>query len=117
MIATKERPAKSKRSLATAKPKGEYILIRQDTPGFTEGGIQLSDRAKLDPARFQIGVVVAVGPGMLLLSGERSKPCVVVGESVIFNAQAAERVKSLELDEDTGCIYLFVKETHILGSV
>ena len=47
----------------------------------TAGGIVLPDAAQEKPQR---GTVVAVGPGKLLDSGERSTPSVTVGDEVLF---------------------------------
>ena len=47
----------------------------------TAGGIVLPDSAKEKPQR---GKVVAVGPGRLLDSGERSAVSVIVGDHVLF---------------------------------
>jgi len=49
--------------------------------GMTPGGIVLPDVAKERPER---GIVMAVGPGRLLDSGERAGMTVVVGDEVIF---------------------------------
>jgi len=47
----------------------------------TAGGIVLPDTAKEKPQR---GMVVAVGPGKLLDSGERAEMSVAVGDQVIY---------------------------------
>jgi chaperonin GroES len=47
----------------------------------TAGGIVLPDTAKEKPQR---GVVLAVGPGKLLDSGERGELSVAVGDEVIY---------------------------------
>jgi chaperonin GroES len=52
-----------------------------DAEETTAGGIVLPDSAQEKPQR---GKVVAVGPGRLLESGERSAVSVVVGDEVLF---------------------------------
>ncbi len=56
----------------------------------TAGGIVLPDSAKEKPQR---GVVLAIGPGRLLDSGERGEPSVAVGDEVIYGKYAGSDVE------------------------
>jgi len=56
----------------------------------TAGGIVLPDSAQEKPQR---GVVLAVGPGKLLDSGERGELSVVVGDEVIYGKYAGSDVE------------------------
>ena len=56
----------------------------------TTGGILLPDTAKQKPQR---GLVVAVGPGRMLDSGERVAVCVKVGDEVIYGKYAGSDVE------------------------
>lgn len=64
------------------KPLDDRVVVQPLTAEEkTAGGIVLPDAAKEKPQR---GKVVAVGPGRLLDSGERSKIAVVIGDEVLF---------------------------------
>lgn len=56
----------------------------------TAGGIVLPDSAKEKPQR---GIVVAIGPGKLLDSGERGEVSVAVGDEVIYGKYAGSDVE------------------------
>ena len=56
----------------------------------TAGGIVLPDSAKEKPQR---GIVLAVGPGKLLDSGERGEISVAVGDEVIYGKYAGSDVE------------------------
>jgi chaperonin GroES len=56
----------------------------------TAGGIVLPDSAKEKPQR---GIVLAVGPGKLLDSGQRGELSVVVGDEVIYGKYAGSDVE------------------------
>ena len=64
------------------KPLDDRVVVRPlDAEETTAGGIVLPDTAKEKPQR---GKVVAVGPGRLLDSGERSSIALSVGDEVLF---------------------------------
>ena len=64
------------------EPVGKRVLVRKDeSRQKTRGGIVLPDAAKEKPQR---GKVIALGPGRLLDSGERSPIAVAVGDEVLF---------------------------------
>lgn len=64
------------------KPLDDRVVVRPlDAEETTAGGIVLPDSAKEKPQR---GKVVAVGPGRLLESGERSAISLKIGDEVLF---------------------------------
>lgn len=64
------------------KPLDDRVVVRPlDAEETTAGGIVLPDTAKEKPQR---GKVVAVGPGRLLESGERSAIALKIGDEVLF---------------------------------
>jgi chaperonin GroES len=63
-------------------PLDDRVVVRPNAAEeVTSGGIVLPDAAR---EKQQRGTVVAVGPGRLLDSGERSAPSVAVGDQVLF---------------------------------
>ena len=64
------------------RPLDDRVVVEPiEAEETTAGGIVLPDTAKEKPQR---GVVVAVGPGRLLDSGERGEMSVAVGDEVIY---------------------------------
>jgi len=64
------------------KPLDDRVVVQPLTAEEkTAGGIVLPDAAKEKPQR---GKVIAVGPGRLLDSGDRSKIAVTIGDEVLF---------------------------------
>jgi len=89
------------------QPLGEYIAAqRLATPEKTPSGIVLPQFARDRNFRAKI---VAIGNGKLLDNGERIRPTVKVGDSVLYSQFAGIEV---ELE---GQKYLFLKETEILA--
>lgn len=74
----------------------------------TAGGIVLPDAAKEKPQR---GVVVAVGPGKLLDSGERGTLSVAVGDEVIYGKYSGTEI------EVNGKEVKILRESDILAKV
>ncbi|MBL7140459.1 MAG: co-chaperone GroES [Planctomycetes bacterium] len=74
----------------------------------TKGGIVLPDTAKERP---QEGKVVAVGPGKMLETGERAKPAVKKGDTVVY-----AKYGGMEIEVD-GKEYLILRESDILAVV
>jgi len=74
----------------------------------TKGGIVLPDTAKEKP---QEGKVVAVGPGKMLETGERAKPAVKKGDTVVY-----AKYGGMEVEVD-GKEYLILRESDILAVV
>jgi len=64
------------------KPLDDRIVVEPlEAEEVTAGGIVLPDSAQEKPHR---GIVVAVGPGRLLESGERGALSIAVGDEVIY---------------------------------
>ena len=80
---------KSKKSGGiTLQPLGDRVVVRREqTEETTAGGIVLPDSAQGKPAR---GVVVSIGDGALLSSGERSTMQVKECDRVLFTSYAGE---------------------------
>ena len=72
------------------RPLQDRVLVeRIDEEGTTTGGIIIPDSAKEKP---QDGLVMAVGPGKTLDSGEITKPDVKKGDRVLFSKYAGTDV-------------------------
>lgn len=66
----------------TLKPLDDRVVVEPlSAEETTAGGIVLPDSAQEKPQR---GTILAVGPGRLLDSGERSTLSVKVGDEVLF---------------------------------
>ncbi|OJW22719.1 MAG: co-chaperone GroES [Planctomycetales bacterium 71-10] len=75
----------------TIRPLEDRVVIKQiEAEAKTAGGIVLPDTAKEKPQR---GEVLAVGPGKLLDSGERSPIGVAVGDEVLFGKYSGTEIK------------------------
>lgn len=74
----------------------------------TTGGIILPDTAREKPQR---GVVIAVGPGKLLDSGQRGEMSVSVGDEVFYGKYSGTEI---EFGTDR---YVVVRESDILAVV
>jgi chaperonin GroES len=73
------------------RPLQDRILVkRMDEKEITTGGIIIPDSAKEKP---QDGLVVAVGPGKTLESGETAKPGVKKGDRILFSKYAGTDVQ------------------------
>ncbi len=76
---------------STIKPLNDRILVkRTEAESTTAGGIVLPDAAKEKPKE---GVVVNVGTGKLLDSGERAPLQLKVKDRVIFGAYSGQEIK------------------------
>ncbi len=84
------------------------VVLPMDAEETTAGGIVLPDSAKEKPQR---GRVVAVGPGRLLESGERSPVSLEVNDEVLFGKYGGTEV---EVDGDE---YKILRESDILAKV
>lgn len=91
------------------KPLDDGVLVKQcDAEEVTAGGIVLPDTAK---EKQQRGIVMAVGPGKLLDSGERGTMSVKKGDEVFYAKFAGTELK---LDGEDVVI---LKESDILAVV
>lgn len=89
------------------KPLDDRIVVRpsaQETK--TESGIYLPETSKERP---MTGKVVAVGPGRRLDNGERAKPTVKKGDTVVYGKYAGTEV------EVKGNEHLILRESELLG--
>ena len=91
------------------KPLGDQILIRRlEAQGVTKGGIVLPESAKEKPKE---GVVLALGDGRLLESGERKPFQVKLEDRVLFSSYAGTEIK---IDGED---LLLIREDEILAVI
>ena len=91
------------------KPLEDRVLIKPiEADKQTASGIYLPDSAQEKPIQ---GKVVAVGPGKLLDSGERAKPTVKMGDTVVFGKYAGTEVEIKNVS------HLIVRESELLGRI
>ncbi len=89
------------------RPLNDRILVKRlEEEETTAGGIIIPDSAKEKPAE---GEIVAVGPGKLNKSGDRTAMDVCAGDRVLFSKYGGTDVK---LDGDD---FLIMREDDILG--
>jgi co-chaperonin GroES (HSP10) len=90
------------------RPRNNYVLVQLDLPEESVGSILLAEESK---QKQKTGTVLAVGPGSLMLSGERN----------VIELEEKDRVfvRDYQLghavDEDNG-VYLF-NEVDILAAL
>ena len=90
-------------------PLDDRVVVRpNEAEETTAGGIVLPDAAK---EKQQRGTVLAVGPGRLLESGERSAVSVKVGDQVLFGKYGGTEI---EVDGEDVKI---LRESDILATV
>jgi chaperonin GroES len=91
------------------RPLDDRVVVQpEDAESTTAGGIVLPDSAQEKPQR---GVVVAVGPGKMLDSGNRGELTVGVGDTVIYGKYGGSNV---EVD---GTEVKILRESDILAKV
>ena len=91
------------------KPLEDRVLIKPIEPEKkTKSGIYLPETAKERPMQ---GKVVAVGPGKLLDNGERLKPSVKKGDTVVYGKYAGTEIEM----KDTQ--HLIMRESELLGVI
>ena len=104
-VATAPKPnpkAKSK-----LKPLGSRVVIKAlEREEITKSGIVLPDTAKEKP---QAGTIVAVGPGRLNEKGERVKPELKSGDTVLYARYAGTEIKN------DGQELLILRESDVLA--
>jgi chaperonin GroES len=89
------------------KPLNDRVLVsRIEGEEKTVGGIIIPDTAKEKP---QEGKVIAVGPGKVNESGERSPMAVKAGDRILFGKYSGTEIK---ID---GVEHLIMREDDILG--
>jgi chaperonin GroES len=91
------------------RPLNDKILVKRvEAEEKTKGGIVLPDTAKEKPKE---GVVMTVGTGKLLDSGERAKFQVKEKDRVLFSSYAGQEIKF------DGQEYLIISEDEVLAVV
>jgi chaperonin GroES len=91
------------------KPLEDRILIKPlEAETKTAAGIYLPESAKEKPMQ---GKVVALGPGKLLDNGERVKPAVKKGDTVVFGKYAGTEIEIKNIK------HLIVRESELLGVI
>ena len=89
------------------KPLQDRILIKRiEEETTTKGGIIIPDAAKEKP---QEGIVIAVGDGKVLDSGQRVAPQVKVGDKILFGKYSGTEIKV------DGVEHLILREDDILA--
>ncbi|MAT81187.1 MAG: co-chaperone GroES [Phycisphaerae bacterium] len=93
----------------SVKPLEDRVLVKPiEAESRTESGIYLPESAKEKPMQ---GKVVALGPGKMLDNGERIKPVVKKGDTVVYSKYAGTEV---EIKNKT---HLIVRESELLGVI
>ncbi|MHC4810979.1 MAG: co-chaperone GroES [Planctomycetota bacterium] len=91
------------------KPLEDRVLVKPiEKESQTESGIYLPESAKEKPMQ---GTVVAVGPGKLLDNGERVKPAVKKGDTVVYGKYAGTEIEIKKVQ------HLIVRESELLGVI
>ena len=89
------------------RPLGDRVLVqRVEANEEVRGGIVIPDTAKEKP---QEGVVIAVGEGRIMDSGQKVAMGVKAGEKVLFGKYSGSEIK---LNDEE---YLIMSEGEILG--
>ncbi len=93
----------------SVKPLEDRVLVKPVNPETkTASGIYLPESAKEKPMQ---GKVVAVGPGKLLDNGERVRPAVKKGDTVVFGKYAGTEVEIKNVS------HLIIRESELLGLI
>jgi chaperonin GroES len=91
------------------KPLEDRVLIKPiEAETKTASGIFLPESAKEKPIR---GTIVATGPGKLLDNGERIKPSVKKGDTVVFGKYAGTEIEIKNIK------HLIMRESELLGLI
>ena len=91
------------------KPLEDRILIKPlEADKKTAAGIYLPESAKEKPMQ---GRVVALGPGKLLDNGERVRPAVKKGDTVVFGKYSGTEIEIKNVK------HLIVRESELLGVI
>ena len=91
------------------KPLEDRVLVKPlEAETKTASGIFLPESAKEKPMQ---GKIVAVGPGKLLDSGERMKPTVKKGDTVVYGKYSGTEI------EIKNTPHLIMRESELLGMI
>jgi len=100
---------KTKSKKVAIRPLGDRVLVqRVEAEEKTAGGILLPESAKEKPKE---GIIIAIGDGKTLESGEKSTFTVKVGDRVLFTSYAGTDIK-YEGDE-----YMIMREEDVLAII
>ena len=106
-MATATKSATSKK--IKFRPMDDRILVEpSEAEETTSGGIILPDTAREKPQR---GVVVAVGPGKMLDSGNRGEMSVSIGDEVYYGKYSGTEI---DFGADK---YVVIRESDLLAIV
>ena len=93
----------------SVKPLEDRVLIKPlEAESMTDSGLYLPESAKEKPMQ---GKIVAVGPGKLLDSGERAKPTVKKGDTVVFGKYAGTEIEIKKVS------HMIMRESELLGLI
>lgn len=91
------------------KPLEDRVLVKPiEAEAMTESGLYLPETAKERPMQ---GKVVSTGPGKLLDNGNRAKPSVKKGDTVVYGKYAGSEIEIKNVK------HLILRETELLGVV
>ena len=93
----------------SVRPLEDRILIKPLEPETkTASGIFLPETSKERPMQ---GKVVALGPGKMLDNGQRTKPAVKKGDTVVFGKYSGTEVEIKNVS------HLIIRESELLGVI
>lgn len=93
----------------SVRPLEDRILVKPlDPETKTASGIYLPETAKEKPMK---GKVVAMGPGKMLDNGQRTKPGVKKGDTVVFGKYSGTEVEIKSVP------HLIIRESELLGVI
>ena len=93
----------------SVKPLEDRVLIKPvEQESKTKSGLYLPESAKEKPMQ---GKVVACGPGKLLDNGERIKPSVRKGDTVVYGKYAGTEIEIKNVK------HLIMRESELLGLI
>ena len=91
------------------KPLEDRVLIKPDNPETkTDSGIYLPESAKEKPIQ---GRIIAIGPGKMLDNGERVRPSVKKGDTVVFGKYAGSEIEIKNVK------HMIMRESELLGII
>jgi len=93
----------------SVRPLEDRVLIKPIEPETkTDSGIYLPESAKEKPMQ---GKIVAVGPGKRLDTGERVKPSVKKGDTVVFGKYSGTEIEIKNIK------HMIMRESELLGLI
>ncbi|HCA38898.1 MAG: co-chaperone GroES [Phycisphaerales bacterium] len=94
--------------MAVKPLEDRVIILPLEAEDRTESGIYLPESAKEKPVQ---GKVIACGPGKRLDNGERIKPSVSKGDTVVYGKYAGTEIEIKNIK------HLIVRESELLGII